>query len=775
MLPTESQILERLREKGSRVMSFAQLCGAMRVGDAEEEAFRERLDGLERQGKIARVRGEKYSEIEHSGFVSGKISIRAEGYGFVLSPHPQGEDLFVPRRGLGGALDGDLVLAREVERKPVRKRGARRPDDRTSGTVIRILERARDRIVGEYDAAEGRSVVRPYDPKMATEVRVPKDAAGGAVDSEIVVAKFTSYPDDRRIARGEIVERLGFLGEPGVDIEIVIRMHDLPSRFPHEVEQQANAFPDTIEPADLAGRTDFRRHAIVTIDGETAKDFDDAVEVEKTKTGYLLGVHIADVSNYVTEGTALDAEARWRGTSVYFPGRVVPMLPERLSNGLCSLNPRVDRLTLSAILELDHGGRVTGATFTKGVICSSARMTYTEVARLLEHASAEDERHYGGLVKGFRIMKELAGKLRERREERGSIDFDLPSAAVMLDDEGYVIGIRPESRNVAHSIIEEFMLAANEAVARHLFFAKEPAIYRVHDRPDPDRLVALKETLETFDYELKGDLEKVPPSAFQKLLHQIEGKPEERFLTDLLLRSQRKAVYSAECRGHYALAAPYYCHFTSPIRRYPDLIVHRALSRLLAARRPFPPDEYEMRHGAFEELGRESSGRERRAETAERESLQWKKIVYLRDKVGRVFDAYVSGVAAFGLFVTLAEYLVEGLVSVSTLTDDFYVYEEKAHRLRGRASGRTYRLGDAIRVKLVAIDEVQRRVDFRAADGEPSRGKTGETPRPRSGEDLHKKAGEALNRKPGEALSRKPGEALGRKPGEPAPRRRGGR
>jgi len=714
-------------------MTFAQLCGAFGVAGEEEEAFRGRLDGLERQGKVARVRGEKYSEIEHSGFVSGKISIRAEGFGFVLSPHPQGEDLFIPRRGLGGALDGDLVLAREIERKPTKAKGPRRRDDRSSGTVVKILERSRDRIVGLYDGAEGRSIVRPYDPKMATEVRVSKDAAGGAVDSEVVVAKFTSYPDDRRIARGEIVERLGFLGEPGVDIEIVIRMHDLPSRFPHEVEQEANAFPESITAEDKPGRTDFRDHAIVTIDGETAKDFDDAVQVEKTESGYRLGVHIADVSHYVKEGTNLDAEARWRGTSVYFPGRVVPMLPERLSNGLCSLNPRVDRLTLSAVIDFDRTGRVQNATFSRGVICSAARMTYTEVARMLDHATPEDERHYGGLIKSFRLMKELAALLRERREGRGSIDFDLPSAAVMLDDEGYVISIRPESRNVAHSIIEEFMLAANEAVAKHLFFAKEPAVYRVHDRPDPDKLAALKETLGMFGYELKGDLEELPPGAFQKLLRQIEGKPEERFLTDLLLRSQRKAVYSSECRGHYALAAPYYCHFTSPIRRYPDLIVHRALTRLIETRRPFPPDEREMRDGAFEELARESSARERRAETAERESLLWKKIVFLRDKMGRVFDAYVSGVAAFGVFVTLAEYLVEGLVPVATLNDDFYVYEEKGHRLRGRASGKTYRLGDPIRVKLVAIDEIQRRVDFRpeaAASPELPRAKPPVPPRP---------------------------------------------
>ncbi len=715
MIPTEAQILDRLRAKGSRVLSFGQLAGVFGVSGEEEEAFRGRLDELERRGQVARVRGEKYSAIEFTNFFAGKISIRAEGFGFVLSPDRMGEDLYVPRLGLRGALDGDLVLAREQERP--KGRGRRRAEERISGVVVRVLERARDRIVGRYETAEGRSRVIPYDPKMALEVRVPKEKAAGAGEGEIVVARFTSYPDDRRIAHGEIVERLGFLGEPGVDLEIVIRMHDLPHRFPNEVVEESERFPPTLTGEDLAGREDFRSRPIVTIDGETARDFDDAVEVEKTPRGYRLGVHIADVSHYVREGTSLDAEARWRGTSVYFPGRVVPMLPERLSNSLCSLMPRADRLTLSAVLELDPTGRVLESRFTKGVIRSAERMTYTEVARILSAPSGADAERYGRLLEGFRHMRELALLLRARREGRGAIDFDLPSASVELDDEGYVIGIRPESRNIAHSIIEEFMLAANEAVARHLFFAKEPGVYRVHDRPDPDRLVDLRETLESFGYELKGDLAEIPPSEFQKVLKEIEGTPEQRFLSDLLLRMQRKAVYSAECRGHYALAADYYCHFTSPIRRYPDLLVHRALTRRLEAGSPFPPGDFEGRNNFLEELARESSGRERRAEAAERESLLWKKIVFLRDKVGREFDSYVSGVAPFGLFVTLADYLVEGLVPIGTLGDDFYVYEQKEHRLRGRSRGSIYRLGDPLRVKLTGLDEVQRRVDFRPAEG----------------------------------------------------------
>jgi ribonuclease R len=580
-----------------------------------------------------------------------------------------------------------------------------------------VLDRARERVVGRFEKQEGRAVVVPYDPRIDAIVRIADGRTHGARPEEIVEVRLTSFPDARRVAHGVVEERLGFLGEPGVDIEIVLRSHNLPPRFPRPVIEEAERFPSDVRTEDLLGRRDFRGRRIVTIDGETAKDFDDAVEVERTPTGFRLGVHIADVSHYVAEGTALDDEARSRGTSVYFPGRVLPMLPEHLSNGLCSLNPRVDRLVLSALLETDRKGRVVSAEFVKGVIRSSARMTYTEVARILESGPTHgDKERYGPLLEDFREMAELAGRLRERREARGSIDFDLPDADVVLDDTGLVVGIVPESRNVAHRLIEEFMLAANEAVAKKLLFAKQPALYRVHDRPDPDRLVDLRDVLETFGYELKGDLEDVPPSAFQKILKAIEGKPEERLLSDLLLRAQRKAVYSEDCRGHYALAAPYYCHFTSPIRRYPDLVVHRQLTALLEKGRPVPAKDFDAVNDHLRELAALSSERERRAETAERESLLWKKIVFMKDKIGREFDAYVTGVAAFGLFVTLQDFFVEGLVPVSSLGDDFYVYEEKQHRLRGRSSGKIFRLGDAIRVQLKAIDEVRRRLDFRIAD-----------------------------------------------------------
>ena len=714
MLPPDSDILERLRDKGSRVLSFQDLMKALGLRDMEETAFRSRLDALERRGEITRVRGEKYSAIEFSNMIAGRITVRPEGFGFVLVK--EGDDLFVPRIGMHGAMDGDTVLAREEKARATGGRRGGKDAGRTSGVVVRVLDRARERVVGRFETKDGRKIVLPYDPKIDAVIRVEDGETRGAREGEIVQARLTDFPDGRRVAHGVVEEKLGFLGEPGVDIEIVLRSHNLPTRFPEPVVAAAERFPEEVRTEDLLGRRDFRDHRIITIDGETAKDFDDAIEVTKTGSGYRIGVHIADVSHYVEEGSVLDDEARSRGTSVYFPGRVLPMLPERLSNGLCSLNPRVDRLVLSAILELDAKGRVTGSEFTKGVIRSAHRMTYTEIARILEQpANPDDARRYGPFLDDFRLMGQVALLLRQRREARGSIDFDLPDADIVLDDAGFVVGIIPESRNVAHRLIEEFMLAANEAVAKKLLFAKQPAIYRVHDKPDPDRLVDLREILETFGYKVKGDLAELPPSEFQRLLKEIDGKPEERLLHDLLLRAQRKAVYSEECRGHYALAAPYYCHFTSPIRRYPDLIVHRQLSRLLADGRPIAAQDFEAMNGRLREVSIFSSERERRAEQAERESLLWKKIVFMKDKLQREFDAYVTGVASFGVFVTLKDFFVEGLVPMTALGNDFFVYEEKQHRLRGRASGATYRLGDSIRVKLVAIDEVRRRLDFRLA------------------------------------------------------------
>ena len=643
------------------------------------------------------MRGEKYSAIEFSNLVAGRLTVRPEGFGFVLAD--EGEDLYVPRAGMHGAMDGDTVLAREERSRATGRGRGRAP--RRSGVVVRVLERVRERVVGRFETQEGRKVVVPYDPKIDAVIRIADGKSGGAREGEIVQVRLTAFPDARRVAYGEVDERLGFLGEPGVDIEIVLRSHNLPPRFPQPVVEESERYPEQVRPEDLRGRRDFRERRIVTIDGETAKDFDDAIEAERTAgglsdrhshrgrlplrdrgrrsrrrgpfarhLGLLPGPRPPDAAGAPLERALLAQPARRPARALGDPGSRLPRTRRRfrVCEGSDPQRPPHDV----------HGGRPPPRVDADGRATSAAT---------------------GRTSPTFRLMGEVAARLRERREARGSIDFDLPDADVVLDDEGLVVGIVPEARNVAHRLIEEFMLAANEAVAKKLLFAKQPAIYRVHDRPDPDRLVDLKEVLEGFGYELKGDLAEVPPSAFQRLLAQIEGKPEERLLHDLLLRAQRKALYAEECRGHYALAAPYYCHFTSPIRRYPDLIVHRQLSRLLEAGRPVAAKDFDTVNDRMREVAAFSSERERRAEKAERESLLWKKIVFMKDKLEREFDAYVTGVASFGAFVTLKDYFVEGLVPIQSLGNDFFVYEEKQHRLRGRSSGQTYRLGDSIRVQ----------------------------------------------------------------------------
>jgi ribonuclease R len=464
--------------------------------------------------------------------------------------------------------------------------------------------------------------------------------------------------------------------------------------------------------AERSERADYTGRTIVTIDGETARDFDDAIEAEELPGGgFRIGVHIADVSYYVRPGTALDADAIDRGTSVYFPDRAIPMLPERLSNDLCSLRPDEERRTVSAILTLDSSGEQVKAEFTRSLIRSRARLTYKAVADLLESDAAHPEVP-PGVLPMLRVARRAAQSLSLKRSLRGSLDFDLPDADVLLGETGDVVAIVKAVRNVAHRLIEEFMLAANEAVARHLQFVPSPALYRVHDRPDDRKLADLRAVLEPLGYRIPDLDDEVTPAVFQSILSQAEGQPEERFVSDLVLRSQKKALYSEECRGHYALAAPYYCHFTSPIRRYPDLLVHRALVEWIGVRRPPMPDEAEGRTRWMAEAGPHCSGRERRAEGAEREALAWKKFVFLSKRVGEEFDAYISAVVPFGLFIVLDEIYVDGLVAIDSLGDDFYKYEDVDHRLIGATHGRVFRLGDTVRVKLIKADTERRMLEF---------------------------------------------------------------
>ncbi|MGZ8796236.1 MAG: ribonuclease R, partial [Thermoanaerobaculia bacterium] len=580
MLPQKSELEERivelLRQKGNRLLS----CGEVheRLGDPEikSDTVEGAVDDLERDGVIVPVRGKRYSLLEFTPYHAGRIKVHPDGYGTVFGGDDP--DIYVDRRSMKGAMSGDLVVVRADKRNPRFKRIHNR--DLINGEVVKVLKRAHQTVVGRFHDGPTPFVV-PYDFRIDTDIVIdnPQDSMG-ARNGEMVNVEIDRYPDrSTPVAHGRVVERLGFIGEPGVDIEVVIRKFHIPHNFPPEVLRAAESVPTEVAAEEIRKRADLRERNIVTIDGETAKDFDDAVEVQKLPNGnYLLGVHIADVAHYVTEGGDLDREALERGTSVYFPGRAVPMLPERLSNGICSLNPRVDRLTFSAEIEIDRRGRFLDRKVYKSVIRTRERMTYTDVAAILTDVTPELTKRYGYLFPEFERMFELFEILRARREGRGSIDFDLPESEVILAESGDISAIRPTQRNVAHRLIEEFMLAANEVVATELVMANQPGLFRVHQPPDPQKLEDLKEILKEFKLTLRGDPEDIRPSELQRILKLVAGLPEERFLTNLILRSMKRAYYSERNLGHFALALQNYCHFTSPIRRYPDLVVHRRLA-----------------------------------------------------------------------------------------------------------------------------------------------------------------------------------------------------
>jgi ribonuclease R len=733
-------ILEALKPRGSRILPFSDLARRVLGPDADEAAaarLREAVAALERDGRLVRVRGEKLSLIENTDLKAGVLAVRGESRAFLLSGEPGIPDLPVAPGRLGTALDGDVVLVRVETPKPPRGRRVVRQAPRT-GVVVKVLVRKRDTVVGKLVRGPEGTFIVPFDRRIDARLRVPDEKDLGAPDGLFVEARILAYPDDTRLALAEVTGRIGFEGDPGVDVEVVARKWGLPRIHSEKALREAGEAAGEVGPEERVRRADFTARTIVTIDGETARDFDDAVEAEDLPGGgFRLGVHIADVSHYVGMGTALDADALERGTSVYFPDRAIAMLPERLSNDLCSLRPHEERRAVSAILTLDARGEVVKAEFFRSLIRSRARLTYTQVGDFLEGEEGEGERRTApsaartnpaarqsstlensspippDVGSMLRVAQRAARVLSSKRSARGSLDFDLPDADVILGETGDIVAITKAVRNEAHRLIEEFMLSANEAVARHLLFVPTPAVYRVHDRPDESRLADIRAVLAPLGYEIPEDEAEVTPAVFQSILDQAAGRPEERFVSDLVLRAQRKALYSEECRGHYALAATYYCHFTSPIRRYPDLLVHRALVEWLATRQAPPGGELEGRNRWLKKASVHCSERERRAESAEREAVAWKKFVFLKDRVGQEFDAWVTAVVGFGLFVTLDEIYVDGLVPISSLEDDFYRYDDVGHQLVGAQFGRVYRLGDRLRVKLVRADAERRALDFR--------------------------------------------------------------
>ena len=565
-------------------------------------------------------------------------------------------------------------------------------------------------VVGTYEQCENFGFVIPDNSKVGTDVFVPKERSKGAVTGHKVVVELTSYGDERHKPEGRVTEILGHINDSGVDIMSVVYRYELPTEFGEKVMHQAERVPDAVQEADRAGRMDLRDLQMVTIDGEDAKDLDDAVSLYQDEKGwYHLGVHIADVSNYVQENSALDWEALKRGTSVYLVDRVIPMLPHKLSNGICSLNQGVDRLALSCLMIINGKGEVTDYQIAETVICVDRRMSYTSVRKILEDKDEEERQRYADFVPMFELMEELAAILRRKRHKRGSIDFDFAESKILLDENGHPVEIRPYERNVATKIIEDFMLIANETVAQHFFWLDLPFVYRTHDKPDSDKIMKLSAFIHNFGYHVKLTGDEVHPKELQKLLDKISDTEEETLISRLTLRSMKQAKYTVECTGHFGLACQYYCHFTSPIRRYPDLQIHRIIKDQLRGR--LREERIEHYADRLPEVAKHSSKMERRADEAERETDKLKKAEYMEEHIGEIYDGVISGITQWGIYVELPN-TVEGLIHVSTLSGDFFYYDEESYEMVGRDTGMTYKLGQRITIQVKGVDRMAGTVEF---------------------------------------------------------------
>lgn len=624
-----------------------------------------------------------------------------KGFGFV-EIEGQDEDIFIPESDTGTAMHQDKV---RIIIRDDKKEGKRQ-----EGVVVKVLERGMPEIVGTYQLNRDFGFVISDNPKFSKDIFIPRKEAAGIKNGDKVIAVITDYGSGNKNPEGKIKENLGNIRTPGTDILAIVKNFGIPSEFPEKVMKQAQRVPDHVLDADRDGRLDLRHLQTVTIDGEDAKDLDDAISLTKEGDIYHLGVHIADVSNYVQYNSALDREALKRGTSVYLADRVVPMLPERLSNGICSLNQGEDRLALSCLMDINEKGKVVSHQIAETVINVDERMCYTDVKNILEDTDEEAKKRYDALIPMFFMMKELSGILRNSRHHRGSIDFDFPESKIILNAAGKAIDVKPYEANVATKIIEDFMLMANETVAQEYCTEEIPFVYRTHDNPDPEKVESLLTLLHNQGVKIQKAKEEITPKEIQQIIESIEGLPNEAMISRLVLRSMKQAKYTTECSGHFGLAAKYYCHFTSPIRRYPDLQIHRIIKDNLRGRL--------MREGRTEhyaeildEVARQSSVCERRADEAERESDKLKKAEYMSYHLGEEFEGIISGVTGWGLYVELPN-TVEGLVHVNTLRDDYYVFDQESYELRGEMTKKVYKLGDKVRVRVADADKMLKTVDF---------------------------------------------------------------
>jgi ribonuclease R len=715
----KKEVLKFVQHRDSRTFTFREVVRLLDLDSDDRRSLQRYLDELDAQGVIHRIKRGRYALPSRESLVSGVLMCHRDGYGFVRpddrSVH--GQDIFIPARNMEEALHGDRVLIQVAKKKRLARPHGRRPparrvtEERLEGTVVRVLERKHPRVVGRYFEHSRFPSVVPLDSRMFRDILIPSHHSKGARHGQIVVVSLLEAPGRHVRPQGQILEILGYPDEDGIEYKIVEHKYGLPVHFSPRALEELETIPDEVQERDLVSREDFRDEIAVTIDGENARDFDDAVTLEKLPSGnFLLGVHIADVSHYVREGTALDDDACERGTSIYFPDRSIPMLPRPLTSGICSLKPDTDRFVFSVIMEIDSRGQRITKRFAEAVLHSRARLTYTSVARILVQKDPAERSRYAEFVPLLETMEELCLILAGKRYRRGAVDFDLPEAEIAFDRSGRVIRIVPAERNIAHRIIEEFMLLANEAVAGQLSDSGVPALYRIHEDPDPQKVEEFAAFARELGYTLTNRNGEYRSRDFQRFVRQLEGKPEARFLAYLMLRSFMQARYSAENQGHFGLALSQYTHFTSPIRRYPDLVVHRLLKESL---RKHPSEAWrENMSRQLPDIASRSSERERTADEAEREIEKIKKVQFMADKVGEEFEGLVFSVIRQGFFVELLEHFVEGFVPAGTLIDDDYYFQEKTHSFVGDRHRRHFKLGSRVWVRLDHADRENYRLTF---------------------------------------------------------------
>ena len=695
----KEMLVQLVHDKTYVPMKLKELAMLLSVPKEQRDELKEVLDILIAEGKIGISKKGKYGKAEEFALV-GTFSGHAKGFGFVTIEGRE-QDVFIPADKTKGAMDGDkvqIVIEGEARGK------------RAEGAVLRILEHVNKTVIGFYQKNKNFGFVLPDNQKLGQDIFIPQGKDMGAVTGHKVIVRITDFGDDRKKPEGVITEILGHVNDPGVDILSIIKAYGLPEGFPDEVMVQVAGITDEVEEEEKKNRLDLRHLQTVTIDGEDAKDLDDAISISKENDDhYTLGVHIADVSHYVTENSPLDKEALKRGTSVYLVDRVIPMLPHKLSNGICSLNAGTDRLALSCLMEIDGKGNVIGHRIAETLIQVDRRMTYTAVNAIVTDRDPDVMEEYKDFVPMFDLMKELADILRERRKKRGSIDFDFPESKIILDEKGRPVDIKPYERNAATKIIEDFMLMANETIAEDYFWQELPFLYRTHDYPDPEKMKRLGTFINNFGYTIRTQNGEVHPKELQKLLDKIEGTPEEALISRLTLRSMKQARYTTVCTGHFGLAANYYTHFTSPIRRYPDLQIHRIIKENL--RRGLSDRRFAHYDSILPEVAVQCSSMERRADEAERETDKLKKCEYMSKRIGKEYDGVISGVTNWGLYVELPN-TVEGLIRVNDLTGDYFVFDEEHMELVGEMTRKSYKLGQKIRVQVADTDKLTRTIDF---------------------------------------------------------------